>query len=218
MRISEVRLSYLHLRMFFCSQYDSDVPSPAPHSGDDRFSLSSSPQQESFFSGSQPIDFPMRSPARPLHFGFPGTPSSSGRYSQNSPRNSILSTTDSIAPSIASSLFDDLNAVSIKAIFGDHIVAFRIDRASSLSAVRAKLYDKFVNQQNVRISDKFTLTYRPSALGRPQHNQGRIRANSVSSMGRHDPGQLRIIFSEKDWQDAVSCCGPKITIHVLNTS
>ena len=112
------------------------------------------------------------------------------------------------------------NAVSIKAIYGEHIVAFRIDRNSSLSDLREKLWRKLVDQQGVTLPDNFTLAYKPPGPGRVQQLRklaGRARSSSASSIGMTDPGSLWIMFSQRDWLDAVGSCPPgaKLTLHVL---
>lgn len=107
--------------------------------------------------------------------------------------------------------------VAIKAVLGDSIVKFRSDRSISFQSVRAKLWEKFVKQQDVPLSQNFILAY--SLTGESHladRNAGRSRSNSVSSAGSTMPNQLRYIFSDKEWRDALSCCGQKLNLHILN--
>ncbi|EJD06871.1 uncharacterized protein FOMMEDRAFT_17337 [Fomitiporia mediterranea MF3/22] len=134
-------------------------------------------------------------------------------------------TASSYAPSITSTLSEEsgANAVSIKVVCGEHIVAFRIDRSSSLVDVRDKLRRKLADQQNVLLMDHFSLAYKPPGPGRVQELRkafatGRARSSSASSVGKTDLNSLRILFSQRDWLDAVGSCPPgsKVTLHVLN--
>jgi hypothetical protein len=128
-------------------------------------------------------------------------------------------------PTAASSTFSDEtsyssfgDAVAIKAVLNDSIVKFRIDRSAPLQDVRAKLYEKFVKEQDVPLSVSFSLAYQPASGGRLMALKyaGRTRSNSVSSVGTLDSNHLRYIFSEKEWQDAMSCCGAKLNLHVFS--
>ncbi|KAL5504225.1 hypothetical protein ACEPAH_8299 [Sanghuangporus vaninii] len=146
-----------------------------------------------------------------------GAPSSPIRSVSPSP------STSSYAPSIVASMSEEsgMNAVSIKAIYGEHIVAFRIDKSSSLADVREKLWHKLTDQQGVMLPDSFSLAFKPPGPGRVQQLRklaGRARSSSASSVGMTDPSSLRIMFSQRDWLDAVGSCpsGAKLTLHVLN--
>ncbi|THH04522.1 hypothetical protein EW145_g5461 [Phellinidium pouzarii] len=148
-------------------------------------------------------------------FFFSVTPSLSTRGS--------TSTSVSYTPSIISSHSEEggAAAISIKVVCGEQIVAFRTDRSSELADVRAKLSHKLFDQLEVALSNHFELAYKPSVVGRVKELRaagGRSRSSSVSSVGATDPSSLRIIFSQRDWLDAVNSCAPgaKLTLHVLN--
>ncbi|KAL5525695.1 hypothetical protein ACEPAG_7032 [Sanghuangporus baumii] len=154
----------------------------------------------------------VRNPRKPV-----GAPSPPMRSVSPSP------STSSYAPSIVASMSEEsgMNAVSIKAIYGEHIVAFRIDKSSSLADVRDKLWHKLADQQDVTLPDSFSLAFKPPGPGRVQQLRklaGRARSSSASSVGMTDPSSLRIMFSQRDWLDAVGSCPPgaKLTLHVLN--
>ncbi|KAH8117930.1 hypothetical protein DFH11DRAFT_1503552 [Phellopilus nigrolimitatus] len=132
-------------------------------------------------------------------------------------------TPSSYSPSIVASLADDTSGatVLIKVVCGQHIVAFRVDRNSELADLRDKLHHKLVDQQGVELAEHFALAYVPPGPGRVQElktGSGRARSNSMSSIGPVDPSSLRILFSQRDWEDAVNSCavGTKLTLHVLN--
>lgn len=185
-------------------------------------------RQQSRGTLSQPDNFPKPFQNRPpgqyhlpwsppaQHYDPPHTASSA---------NSLFSidsaSISSPSPSVANSLFDDATALSIKGVFGDHIIAFRADRGISFEEVRTKLHHKFVNQQGAKLSPSFTLTYKPSFTAGLMGNStsprpGRARSSSVSSAGAPDTSALRIISSQKDWQDAIASCGTKLTLHVIS--
>lgn len=143
--------------------------------------------------------------------------------SMASPTSSMTSPTSasSYAPSFISTLSEEsnANAVSIKVVFGEHIIAFRVDRYSALADVREKLHHKLVEQQGLKLTEDFSLAYKPPGPGRVQELKatGRARSSSVSSVGTTNPGSLRVLFSQRDWLDAVGACplGSKLTLHVL---
>lgn len=119
--------------------------------------------------------------------------------------------------------------ISVKAVYNDQIVAFRAERGVSLTEVRAKVLDKFVKQEGVQLGDRFVLTYQPSGSsgsgvgnGMSAAKGGRARSSSVSSVGTQGSGvgdgQAKIIFSQKEWQDAVASAAAKLTLHVMDSS
>lgn len=82
--------------------------------------------------------------------------------------------------------------------------------------MRERIRDKFVNEQGVPLSGAFSLGYKPAARGAKQAAGGRARSSSVSSVGVVDPSQLRYIFSQVEWQEAMANCGAKLTLQVLD--
>ena len=122
-----------------------------------------------------------------------------------------------------SSIFDDASAISIKAAFGDNIVAFRTDRGATLQEVRDKLHHKLVNQQNLKLSENFVLMYKPNVPSGPGSRPGtaggpgRAQSGSVSSINSpSDSAPLRLLLTQNEWQNAVNAAGTKIVLHIIN--
>lgn len=114
-------------------------------------------------------------------------------------------------------------AIAIKAIYQDQpgtVIAFRSDRSVSLADVRSKLQEKFVNQQGVvGLSENFKLAYRMQMPLSPRSGGGtRSRSGSLTSevSAFHDPSQLLVISSQKEWRDAVDGTTAKLTLHIMN--
>lgn len=114
-----------------------------------------------------------------------------------------------------SSSHDD--SIAIKAVYGDSIVAFKMDRSAALADVRSRVHEKLSKEQGIPVTEAFTLAYRPALPSvRQSVSSGRARSSSVSSVGVKEPGHLRYIFSPVEWHEAIATSGTKLTLQVLD--
>lgn len=141
------------------------------------------------------------------------------------------------SPISQSSTFNGMNGhgqtqnhqLAIKAVWNDNIVAFRVDRAISLSSLRTKIRSKLLpsptsspnTDTSSQLPENFMLGFKAPSAGRVQTLRsmginGRARSSSLSS--NVDPGALRVLFTEKDWEEIVRMngIGTKLTLHVLD--
>lgn len=133
--------------------------------------------------------------------------------SANSITFSIL--TPSASPAMSS--FSPEAIITIKAAHNQCIIVVRVGRDTEFPAIRKRIYDKFVRQENIPLSDSFTLALILPVVKRQDSviygNRGRSRSNSLSSVGAM---QMKLLLSQEDWDSAVGH-QPKITLRVLDT-
>ncbi|KAF8150697.1 hypothetical protein B0H34DRAFT_729893 [Crassisporium funariophilum] len=103
-------------------------------------------------------------------------------------------------------------SLSIKAAHGTSIILLRISREITLCELRQRLYNKFVGQEGVPLSQTFCVAFVPPTPVSPNH--GRLRSASTSSADRME---LQFINSESEWEHLVSTIeGQKITLRILD--
>lgn len=100
--------------------------------------------------------------------------------------------------------------MTLKVIHNKCIILLRVSRDSELTDVRRRIQEKFLSQEDVRLTESFTLAVvLPSASGRTLG-----RSNSLTSVG----GQMALVAGEGDWERTLlSTEGSKITLRVLDT-
>ncbi|KAJ7031403.1 hypothetical protein C8F04DRAFT_1111117 [Mycena alexandri] len=141
-----------------------------------------------------------------------GTTITPSLYSFYSAR-STLSTTTTTSSTAGSPLV-------IKAAHNDSIILLRAAEELSLSEIRWRLREKFLGQEGVNLSEKFTLAYMVPAAPSKGSVQARGRSSSLSSAGTlADTALMEMISTEADWQHLrASLDGAKLTLRVLDSA
>ena len=107
------------------------------------------------------------------------------------------------------------NVLTIKAAHNNAIVMIRVPRTISFDQLRQRLYDKFVKQEGVLLSDSFTLAHilpSTSDKGRSPHNTA--PSTKVSAVT-----EMYLITSQREWEQAAfnTAYMDKVTLRVLDT-
>jgi hypothetical protein len=92
----------------------------------------------------------------------------------------------------------------------------RIPRSLSFTEVRQRLYDKFVRQEGVPLSESFVV----AILVPPpvkEKSGGRPYAASFSSMADKDSVVLHFVKSNDDWDQAIYKYGNKVLLRVIGS-
>ncbi|KIM40537.1 hypothetical protein M413DRAFT_445979 [Hebeloma cylindrosporum] len=106
--------------------------------------------------------------------------------------------------------------LSLKAAHNDAIILLRVSSETSFAEVRLRLYNKFVGQEGVPLSQNFTVAFVPATQSPTQTSprKDRLRSASVSSADRME---LIFINSDADWEQITSCAGgSKLTLRILD--
>ncbi|KAG1866205.1 hypothetical protein F4604DRAFT_1779321 [Suillus subluteus] len=109
----------------------------------------------------------------------------------------------------------DGSAISIKALHENHIIMLRVPQALSFTEVRQRLYDKFVRQEGVPLSESFVVAILvpPPVI---EKSGGRPYTASFSSMADKD-SVLHFVKSNDDWDRAISKYGNKVLLRVIGS-
>jgi hypothetical protein len=104
--------------------------------------------------------------------------------------------------------------ISVKIIHSMSIILLRIRRNISFTEMRAKIYDKFVQQENIPLSASFSLALlAPTAV---DYNKSLPGSSSISSVGFPDLTHVRFISSQHDWEHTIAFTGTgKLTLHAI---
>ena len=138
--------------------------------------------------------------------------SSSSRGSRGRSRSSTLS---DFTSSDSSSVSGD-GSISVKVVHNTSIILLRIHRSISFGDLRAKVYDKFVQQEGVPLSTFFTLAFLPPTPIDYCKPQPRPQSSSMSAVGRPNLAHMRFISSEREWQHAIALTGRgKLTLRAI---
>jgi len=129
-----------------------------------------------------------------------------------SPTSTIATTytTSTVTSSMAAGM------LSIKAAHNDSIILLRVPTETSFTDVRQRLYNKFVGQEGVPLSQNFTVAFVPTTRSptQPSFPKDRLRSVSVSSADRME---LIFINSDTDWEQIISrASGSKLTLRILD--
>jgi hypothetical protein len=110
----------------------------------------------------------------------------------------------------------DGSVIAIKALHESHIIMLRIPRSLSFTEVRQRLYDKFVRQEGVPLSESFVVAILvpPPVIEKPG---GRPYAASFSSMADKDNAVLHFVKSNDDWDQAIYKYGNKVLLRVIGS-
>lgn len=110
----------------------------------------------------------------------------------------------------------DESVIAIKAMYENSIIIIRIPRSLSFTEVRQRLYDKFVRQEGVPLSETFVVALLVPA---PQQSGVRPHAASLWSIGAADKDStvLQFVKSNDDWDQAIYKYGNKILLRVIGS-
>ncbi|KAF8206245.1 hypothetical protein K438DRAFT_1756334 [Mycena galopus ATCC 62051] len=135
-------------------------------------------------------------------------------YSFYSARSALSSTTTASSVTAHSSSSAS-SPLIIKAAHNNAIILLRAEEDLSLREMRRRLREKFLGQENVALSESFTLAYMIPAS---PAKAGRNRSNSVSSASALSDGALvEKISTEADWARLRSSLdGAKLTLRVID--
>jgi len=129
-----------------------------------------------------------------------------------SPTNTV-STSISVSTTATSDLSP--GSLAIKAAHNLSIIMLRVPREDSLSDVRQRLYNKFVGQEGIPLSQSFSVALvLPTSQSSPVKQ--RSRSSSVSSA---DKQELVFVDSDSEWQRLVSAVpASKISLRIFDSS
>ncbi|OJA20973.1 hypothetical protein AZE42_09181 [Rhizopogon vesiculosus] len=109
----------------------------------------------------------------------------------------------------------DESVIAVKAMYENNIIIIRVPRSSSFTEVRQRLYDKFVRQEGVPLSETFVVALLVPA---PERSGVRPRTSSLWSIGAADKDAvLQFVKSNDDWDQAIYKYGNKILLRVIGS-
>jgi hypothetical protein len=124
----------------------------------------------------------------------------------------------SLATSISSGSTgsSDGSAIAIKAMYENSIIIIRVSRSLSFTEVRRRLYDKFVRQEGVPLSETFVVAL---LVPTPERSGVRPSVGSLWSIGAADKDRavLHFVKSNDDWDQAIYKFGNKILLRVIGS-
>ncbi|KIM82544.1 hypothetical protein PILCRDRAFT_465649 [Piloderma croceum F 1598] len=105
-------------------------------------------------------------------------------------------------------------SIFVKVVHDMSIILLRLQRSISFVELRAKVYDKFVQQEGVPLSTSFALAFLPATP--IDYSKPRPRSSSMSAVGRPDIAHMRFISSEHEWQHVIASTGRgKLTLRAI---
>lgn len=119
--------------------------------------------------------------------------------------------------SMSSTSTVSLKNISIKAYMTeDMIVVFRVPVETKYAEIRDKIYDKFVNQEDVSLRHSFPLAYLTPArrCSTTSSVYSGISRNSVGDASAH-PSSLVLIQSQEEWEGILRNSDGKLTLRVF---
>ncbi|KAG1857947.1 hypothetical protein C8R48DRAFT_775399 [Suillus tomentosus] len=153
---------------------------------------------------------PPTSPSEDSHF------SSQQRDSYPTSPDPARRTSVTTSISSGSTGCSDGSAIAIKALYENHIIMLRVSQSLSFTEVRQRLYNKFVRQEGVPLSESFVV----AILVPPpvkEKSGGRPYAASFSSMADKDNVVLHFVKSNDDWDQAIYKYGNKVLLRVIGS-
>jgi hypothetical protein len=122
----------------------------------------------------------------------------------HSPTKSFNSATSGSPPS---------EKLSIKARYNDSMIMLRIPCDIPYKDMRERLYNKFVGQEGMPLSDSFKITYLQPVHTNTQANEASDGSNGVSS----ESFQEHVVASQADWENVtISIEGFKLTLRITD--
>lgn len=102
--------------------------------------------------------------------------------------------------------------LSIKAGYNDSFVVLRVSCEISYKDLRQRLYNKFVGQEGVPLSDSFTISFL-----QPTHSENLSNPPQERSPSEHGGTHMYPVTSEADWENAAASIeGSKLTLRIFD--
>ncbi|GAW00205.1 hypothetical protein LENED_001706 [Lentinula edodes] len=144
----------------------------------------------------------------------PTTSTTSTEFSSFTAASGIsVSTTLSTSTAVTSVLSGNL---TIKAAHNQSIILLRTSRETEFAEVRQRIYDKFLAQEKITLTEAFAIAFVLQDPGEPRSSKGKGRARSNSLGG--GSSQMILVTNQNDWDRALATTeSSKITVRVLDT-
>ena len=109
------------------------------------------------------------------------------------------------------------DTVAVKVVHRKSNIILRINRNIPFAEIRARVYDKFVQQEGIPLSASFALAFLPPAPTDSKSNKTQPRNGPiVSPSGFLGLVHMRFISSQSDWEHAIeSTVGDKLILHAV---
>jgi hypothetical protein len=125
------------------------------------------------------------------------------------------------SPTFSDAPLSPTGTLAIKAIYNNAIIMLRTSREISFEELRKRLYDKFVIQEGIPLSESFFVAYTMPCYPPTISDNTRSRTNSMSSTatGDADPKRMSFITSQTEWEQVASSTSfmDKLTLHIFDT-
>ncbi|KAJ3757695.1 hypothetical protein EV360DRAFT_83782 [Lentinula raphanica] len=108
--------------------------------------------------------------------------------------------------------------LTIKAAHNQSIILLRVSRDTEFSDVRQRIFDKFLTQEKIELTDAFAIAFilQDRDSGEPMSAKGKNRARSNSLGG--GSSQMILITNQNDWTRVLATSNSsKVTVRVLDT-
>jgi hypothetical protein len=115
------------------------------------------------------------------------------------------------------------STVTIKVVYKDQsIVVLRTPRDITFADVRQRIRQKFVNQEEIPLSDSFTMAFvLPANVVQPDQvdpSRARTRTTSLSTAGIPDLTKVRFVRNQVEWSLVVNFAGKeKMVFRIIDT-
>ncbi|PPQ98752.1 hypothetical protein CVT24_003449 [Panaeolus cyanescens] len=101
--------------------------------------------------------------------------------------------------------------ISIKAAHNSSIIMLKVQRTLDFADIRQRIYNKFVGQEGIPLSQSFKVAYVQGAPNSP------VKGSGASSKSSKDRSSLEFIRCDSDWERLLlSTEGSKITLKILD--
>lgn len=109
--------------------------------------------------------------------------------------------------------------LAIKAAYNDSIVLLRVNEDISYKEMRQRVYNKFVGQEGIPLSESFTITFLQPLQTTTTTTTTKTRARSSSVSSDSGTTQLHMVTSQSDWENVTASLeGPKLTLRITDNT
>ncbi|KAF5372770.1 hypothetical protein D9615_010124 [Tricholomella constricta] len=113
-----------------------------------------------------------------------------------------------------STISSSSDKLTIKAKYNDSLILLRVSNEISFKDLRQRLFNKFVGQEGVPLTDSFKVSFL-QPVAKPTAAEPTDSSDSTSS--NPDNTILYPVMSEADWENVAACIeGYKLTLHVFD--
>ncbi|KAJ4477353.1 hypothetical protein J3R30DRAFT_3484932 [Lentinula aciculospora] len=105
--------------------------------------------------------------------------------------------------------------LTIKAAHNQSIILLRTSRQTEFSEVRRRIYDKFLVQEKITLTEAFAIAFvlQDSEESRSPKGKSRARSNSLGGSS-----QMILVTNQTDWERALATTeSSKVTVRILDT-